>query len=62
VYVLTNTHAPPAKIKFRDESRDPVKPLVTEDYDTCMDYVDSRDKMATNYSICTSQIWSLPVL
>jgi plastocyanin len=40
VYAVTNIHSPPAEGNFRDESGNPVKPLVIEDYNTRMGYVD----------------------
>jgi hypothetical protein len=36
VYVLTNIHAPPDEENFTDKCGNTMKPLVIEDYNTCM--------------------------
>jgi hypothetical protein len=43
-----------AEGNFRDESGNPVKPLVSEDYNARMCYVDKSYQMATSYGMCRS--------
>jgi hypothetical protein len=51
VYVLTNMHTPPVESNFCDESGHAVKPHVTEDYNTHIEYVDKSDRMVNSYGI-----------
>jgi hypothetical protein len=48
---LTNIHAPPAQGNCRDEFGNTVKPLVIEDYNIHLDYVDKSDRMSTSYGM-----------
>jgi hypothetical protein len=52
---LTNIHNPPAEGNFSDEQGNAVKPLIVEDYNRHMGYVDKGDRMANSYSVsrCT---------
>jgi hypothetical protein len=73
-YVLTNIHAPPAEGNFRDESGNPVKPLVVEDCNIHMGYVDKSNRWPSamacveepgnrqRSSSFISQIWSVIAL
>jgi hypothetical protein len=61
VCVLT-IDAPPAEGNFRDESGNPVKPLIIADCGTHAGYMDKGDQIATSYGICTSCVWSLSLL
>jgi len=52
VYMLTNMHSPPAEGNFSDDSNQPVKPYIMEQYNWRMCYVDNSDCMANSFSIC----------
>jgi hypothetical protein len=56
IFMLTNMHNTPAeKGNFCDEKGSALKPLIVEDYNHHMGYVDKGDRMANSYSIshCT---------
>ena len=50
VYVLSNMHIPPVEGNFKVDGK-AVKPLIIEDYNTHMGYVDLSDRMANSYNI-----------
>jgi hypothetical protein len=52
VYVLTNIRALPAEENFRDDTGNAVKPLVIEDCNIHMGYMDRSDQMATSCVVC----------
>jgi hypothetical protein len=59
VHMLTNIHNPPAEGNFCDEKGNAIKPLVVEDYDRHMGYVDKGDRMANSYLIsCCTWKWT----
>ena len=51
ILMLTNMHNAPAEGNFCDEQGYALKPLIVEDYNRHMGYVDKGDRMANSYSI-----------
>lgn len=51
IFMFTNMHNAPADGNFCDEQRYALKPLIVEDYNCHMGYVDTDDSMANSYSI-----------
>jgi hypothetical protein len=51
VHMFINIHNPSAEGNFCDEKGNTIKPLIVEDYNRHMGYVDKGDRMASNYSI-----------
>jgi hypothetical protein len=50
VYILSNMHIPLAEGDFKEDGK-AVKPVIIEDYTTCMGYVDLSDTIPSSYSI-----------
>jgi hypothetical protein len=59
IHMLTNIHNPPAEDNFCDEKGNTIKPLIVEDYNHHMGYVDKGDRMANSYSVnCRTWKWT----
>jgi hypothetical protein len=56
VNMLTNMHHPPAEGTFCDEHGNALKPVIIQDYNQHMGYVDKSDCM-TNTSSISRQTW-----
>jgi len=51
--MLMNIHNAPTKGNFCNQQKHTMKPIVVEDYNCHMDYVDKGDGMANSHSIST---------
>jgi hypothetical protein len=51
VNMLTNMHHPPAEGNFCDEYGNALKPVIIQDYNEHMGYMDKSDRMTNTYSI-----------
>jgi hypothetical protein len=51
VNMLTNMHHPPAQGNFHDEHGNTLKPVIIQDYNQHMGYVDKSDRMTNTYYI-----------
>jgi hypothetical protein len=51
VNMLTNMHHPPAEGNFCDEHGNALKPVIIQDYNEHMGYMDKSDRMTNTYSI-----------
>jgi hypothetical protein len=49
--MMTNIHDPPAEDNICDEKGNTIKPLIVEDYNCHMGYVDKGDSMTNSYSV-----------
>jgi hypothetical protein len=54
--MLMNMHNPPAKGNFCDKHGNTLKPVIIQDYNQHMGYVDKSDRMTNTYSI-SRQTW-----